>query len=367
MTIDDTLAHGRETEASEADEPMADGAGQEPEAPPRRHRGLRRALIALGVLVLVIVLAVAGGIWFLTDRYAGNVHRFGDAFSGLQHRPAPATAAPGASAPVTFLLLGSDTRAHPAPGEDPGSRSDVTMLVRLSGDRQHVQVISIPRDSWVPIPGHGVSKINAAYSWGGTPLAVQTVEQLTGVRIDHVVALDFDGITKVTDDLGGVDVNVAQTSSNGPYTFHAGMNHLDGDQAMYYVRERYDLPGGDFDREKRQQQYLKAMFGKLFSAGTFSNPGKFDDALRIITGNIAVDSSLSNTDLLSLAYSARDMRPENISYLTAPVLGTGMEGDQSVVYLDTTNDDRMWGYLRTDSLGQNVAEFSRDALPDVPN
>ena len=366
MSVDDAVQPGERTTETVSATPEQE---QQP-TPPRRHRGLRRALIALGVLVLVFVLVVGGAVWFLTARYAGNIHRIDNAFTGLNEnsRPAPSTPQPGQNAPpVTFLLLGSDTRDHPAPGQDPGSRSDATMLFRLSGDRQHAQVISIPRDSWVPIPGHGVSKINAAYSWGGTPLAIQTVEQLTGVRIDHVVAIDFDGIIKVTDELGGVDVNVAQTTSWGPYTFHAGMNHLNGDQARWYVGQRYGLPGGDFDREKRQQQYLKSMFGKLFSSGTFSSPTQLDAALRTVTGAVAVDSSLSNTDLVGLAYSGRSLRPENIQYFTAPVLGTGMEGDQSVVYLDKTNDDRMWAYLRSDSLGQNASEFSRDALPDVPN
>ncbi len=337
---------------------------------PRRHRALRRVLIAMGVLVVVLVVLVGGGIWFLTDRYAGHIQRIDNAFSGIneQSRPAPASAAPGESQPpVTFLLLGSDTRAHPAPGEQPGSRSDATMLVRLSGDRKHAQVISIPRDSWVPIPGHGVSKINAAYSWGGVPLAVQTIEQLTGVRIDHIVSIDFDGIIKVTDELGGVDVNVAQTTSWGPYTFHAGLNHLNGDQARWYLGQRYGLPGSDFDRERRQQQYLRSMFSKLFSSQTFSDPAKLDAALRTVTGAVAVDSSLSNTGLLSLAYSMRNLQPSDVQYFTAPVLGTGMEGAASVVYLDTTACDRMWAYLKSDSLGQNAAEFSRQQLPSVPN
>jgi LCP family protein required for cell wall assembly len=241
------------------------------------------------------------------------------------------------------------------------------MLVRLSGDRKHAQVISIPRDSWVPIPGHGVSKINAAYSWGGVPLAVQTIEQLTGVRIDHVAAIDFDGIINVTDQLGGVDVYVSQTTKNGPYTFQAGLNHLNGDQARWYLGQRHGLPGGDFDREKRDQQYLKSMFGKLFSSNTFTDPVKLDKVLRTVTGSVAVDNTLSNTDLLSLAYSMRDLRPADIQYLTAPVLGTGMEGAASVVYLDKTNCDRMWAYLKSDSLGQNAAEFKQQQLPAVPN
>jgi LCP family protein required for cell wall assembly len=240
------------------------------------------------------------------------------------------------------------------------------MIARIAGDRQHAQVISIPRDSWVDIPGHGKDKINAAYAYGGPTLLIQTVEQLTGVRIDHYAAISFNGLIQVTDDLGGVDVNVAQTTTNGPYTFTAGMNHLNGDQARWYVGQRYDLPGGDFDRVRRQQNYLRSMFGKLFSSDTFTDPGKLDPALRAVTSAVAVDDSLGTTDLLSLGLSARGIRPASVGFFTAPVLGTGMEGAASVVYLDAPSGARMWGYLKNDSLGQNAGEFTQQALPEVP-
>ena len=163
--------------------------------------------------------------WFLTERYAGNIDRIADVFEDLDEdsRPAPATPAQEAAEdPVTFLLVGSDTRGETLDGEDPDGRSDAIMIARFSGDRRHAQLISIPRDSWVDIPGHGKNKINASYAFGGPSLLIQTVEQLTQVRIDHYVAIDFDGIIQVTDDLGGVDVYVAETTSNGPYTFPAG-------------------------------------------------------------------------------------------------------------------------------------------------
>src|SRR3712207_7981132 len=102
--------------------------------------------------------------------------------------------------------------------------------------------------SWVDIPGHGMDKVNAAYAYGGPALLIRTVEQLTDVRIDHYVAIDFEGLAQVTDDLGGVDVVIAETTSNGPYTFPAGVNHLDGDQARSHLAQRYGQPGGDFDR-----------------------------------------------------------------------------------------------------------------------
>jgi LCP family protein required for cell wall assembly len=237
---------------------------------PSRRRGklLRRTLISAGVLALVLAVLIGGGLWFVTARYAGNIDRIDDVFAGLEEsdRPAPATSADDPSGdPVTFLLVGSDTRGHPASGEDPDGRSDAIMIARLSADRQHAQLISIPRDSWVDIPGHGMNKINASYAFGGPGLLIQTVEQLTQVRIDHYVAIDFDGIAEVTDALGGVDVEVAETTTNGEYTFTAGVNHITGEQARWYLGQRYGLTGGDFDRVKRQQQYLQAVFDKLFS------------------------------------------------------------------------------------------------------
>ncbi|MCF6508459.1 LytR family transcriptional regulator [Blastococcus sp. MG754426] len=326
-------------------------------------------LIGLGVLALVLGLVAGGGFWFLADRWAGNIDRVSDVFAELpeEARPAPATPQQAAGEePVTFLLVGSDTRTESAEGVAPGGRSDAIMLARLSADRQHAQLISIPRDSWVEIPGHGMDKINASYAFGGPSLLVQTVEQLTQVRIDHYVAIDFDGLIQVTDDLGGVDVVVAETTQNGPYTFEAGMNHLNGDEARWYLGQRYGLPGGDFDRVKRQQQYLRAMFDKLFSSETFTSPPKLDSAMLAITSAVSVDDTLSNGDLVSLAYSMRGVTPGDIEYFTAPVLGIGMEGPASVVYLDDNAAERMWGYLRSDSLGQNAAEFADEALPDVP-
>jgi LCP family protein required for cell wall assembly len=350
-----------ERSSSSAPEPGPDHAELD-----RRRVKLRRGLIALAVVGLLLVAAVAGGAWFLTNRYGGNVDRLSDVFAGLDETTRPAVVESSGDAPVTFLLVGSDTRAGATPGDTPGGRSDAIMLARFSADRQRAQLISIPRDSWVDIPGHGKNKINASYAFGGPSLLIQTVEQLTQVRIDHYVAIDFEGLIQVTDDLGGVDVVVAEATSNGPYTFAAGVNHLDGTEARWYLGQRYGLQGGDFDRVKRQQQYLRAMFGKLFSSDTFTDPGKLDAALLAVTSAVSVDDSLGNSDLLALAYSMRDVTPQDIAFFTAPVLGTGMEGAASVVYLDSVTGERMWAYLRNDSLGQNAAEFSRQTLPDVP-
>jgi LCP family protein required for cell wall assembly len=330
---------------------------------------LRRVLISVGILGLVLAVAIGGGLWYLSDRWGGNIDRISDAFAGLDEnsRPAPATPAVSApEAPITFLLVGSDTRGHTADGENPDGRSDAIMIARFSADRGHAQLISIPRDSWVEIPGHGINKINASYAFGGPSLLIQTVENLTQVRIDHYVTIDFDGIIQVTDDLGGVDVVVAEETTNGPYTFPAGVNHLDGAQARWYLGQRYGLPGGDFDRMRRQQQYLKAMFSKLFNADTFTDVGRLDDAMIAVTRSVGIDDGLGNVELAQLAYSMRNMTPDDVDFFTAPVLGTGREGPASVVYLDTVTGERMWSYLRSDSLSQNAAELADEALPAVP-
>ena len=376
MNADESDDRGRQVEPDSAEStetsspaPVEQTTDVAPTPAPRRRRMLRRTLISAGVLVGVLVVLIGGGIWFVTARYAGNIDRIDDVFAGIdeQTRPAPATSADDPSGePVTFLLVGSDTRGHPAAGENPDGRSDAIMIARLSADRQQAQLISIPRDSWVEIPGRGMNKINASYSFGGPSLLIQTVEQLTQVRIDHYVAIDFDGIAEVTDALGGVDVEVAETTVNEGHVFPAGTNHLTGENARWYLGQRYGLEGGDFDRVKRQQQYLQAVFQKLFSSDTFRDVGKLDAALRALTGAVSIDDTLGSADLFQLAYSMRDLTPEDVDFFTAPVLGTGREGAASVVYLDTVTCDRMWAYLRSDSLAQNAGEFSRQALPDVP-
>jgi hypothetical protein len=109
------------------------------------------------------------------------------------------------------------------------------------------------------------------------------------------------------------------------------------------------------------------MFSKLFSADTFTDPGRLDSAMIAVTSAVSIDDTLGNGDLIGLAYSMRNVTPGDVQFFTAPVLGTGMEGAASVVYLDMTAGERMWGYLRSDSLAQNAGEFSDEALPAVPN
>lgn len=329
-----------------------------------RRRWLRRAAIIVLGTGLVLGLALAGAGWLLLHRYTSNVTRIPDVFSGLDEAERPAD-----TDAVTFLLIGSDVRAPgPTTGSDATasgvSRADVIMLVRIAGDRESVTLASIPRDSWVRIPGHGMNKINAAYAFGGASLLVRTVEQVTDVRIDHFAAIDFHGFKAMTAALGGVTVQVRERITYGPYVFTEGLNHLNGEEALAYVRQRKKLPKGDLDRIQRQQQYLQAMASKVLSRETLSNPSRLDDFLLALTSAVSVDDTLSSVDLFQLAFSLRSLSMDAVHFFTVPVNGTGWEGDQSVVYLDRDAANRFWRLFETGRLPKHTDEFV--TLPEVP-
>ncbi len=342
-------------------------------AGPRRRRPWRRALLVLLASGLVLAMFAFAFVWYVTDRYGGNVTRIPGIFESLDEgaRPAPPTAVAGIDGvPMTFLLVGSDSRADgPTTGSDatadPGSeRSDVLMLLQVAADRKSAFAISIPRDSYVPVPGYGTTKINAAFAYGGPSLLVQTVEQLTNIRVDHFLSVDFNGFKAITDALGGVDVRVAEETHAFGVTFTQGVNHLDGDSALAYVRQRYRLPGGDFDRVQRQQSYLRAVMATVSRDNLLTDPARLDNFMLAVTGSMSVDEELSNLDLAGLALGLRNLQPADVAFLTAPVAGTGMEGTQSVVYLDMPAATQMWSYIRDGTLQQHVAEFNQ--LPAVP-
>ena len=137
------------------------------------------------------------------------------------------------------------------------------MIANISGDRQHVSIMSVMRDSYVDIPGYGTDKVNAAFAYGGVPLLVQTLEQLIGQRIDHVVGVDFEGFKGLTEAVGGVTLNnqIPFTSSPpGNTTFEQGeITITDGNKALQYVRERKAFDDGDYQRVRNQQAFLKAV------------------------------------------------------------------------------------------------------------
>ena len=216
------------------------------------------------------------------------------------------------------------------------------------------------------IPGHGMNKVNAAFSFGGPPLMIETIEQLTRVHVDHFAVIDFAGFQQMTDAAGGIHVTVGQASERDGVVVPAGRQHLDGAQALVYVRERKSLPGGDFDRVRREQNALRALVSSALSSGTLSSPTRAYALVDSVTQHVGVDDSLTNTGLAELVFNLRDLRGPDISYLTVPTAGTGTEGSQSVVYLDPQADQDLWFAVNTDSVRQWAAARPDAELSDTP-
>ncbi|NLT26282.1 MAG: LCP family protein [Microbacteriaceae bacterium] len=328
------------------------------ERPRRRKR--RAGRIWLGVLggLLALVLVVLAGIWFVLQGKLQQIERIENPFPDEAGRPEQAVV--DGEPAINFLLVGTDSRDEAAGDsllEALGDRSDTIMVVHIPGDRSGVQVMSIMRDSWVDIPGHGTNKINAALSYGGMPLLVQTVEQLLDTRIDHVGVLGFDGFMGITEALGGVTVHNPTAFSSGDYDYPVGEIHLQGEEALVYVRSRYPFSDGDYTRVANQQRFLSAVLGGTLNRGTLTDPGKLLALTDAVTNHLATDEGVDQGFILGLAPELAGLRSSDVTTFTMPTFGTGMEGDQSVVYVDT---DRLPA-LRQAFDDDTLAEFAAGA------
>jgi LCP family protein required for cell wall assembly len=314
----------------------------------------------IGVIVLTVGAIVGTGLF-----YAGSVaSTFNSTVTHIQRAFPPATTRPVAvpTNAMNILVLGSDSRGAAttvgAAGES-NQRSDTMMLVHIDADRKSVYVMSIMRDLWVPIPGNGTAKINAALAWGGTPLAIQTVEQLLGTRIDHVAIIDFQGLKAMTDALGGVDVDspVGFTTVKSPhYTFSRGLNHLDGDQALAFARERYAFPTADYQRVVNQQALVRAILGKLMSRSTLADPAAVTSFAGAMGAYLSVDRQFDLPTILGLAASMRMAGASSIHAFTMPTAGTGTSADgQSIVNVDQSSLPALRAALAHDALGAFVS------------
>jgi len=323
-------------------------------------------IAALVTLTVLIAAPVTVGL-YVGHQLNSKVVRLGGMFPKASSRPAHASGV--AAGAMNVLLLGSDRRSDvPTTGSDAGAsawvagdqRSDTMMVLHIDADRRNASVISIPRDSWVDVPGHGLAKINAAFSWGGPALAVAAVEKLTGVRMDHVAIVDWDGYKAMINALGGVDVQIPRTvhDSYRDKTWTAGKHHLNGAQALLYARERAGLPGGDLDRTQRQQAVIRAL--SRTAASQASSPTGAYRLLDALSRHLTVDSTWGGTAMARLAMSLRGLGPSDVSYLNIPVTGTGRVGDQSVVFVDRDAGRGLWRAVRADRMSVWVEDHRDD-------
>jgi LCP family protein required for cell wall assembly len=267
----------------------------------RRWLRPKRILLILATLVVVVVLAGVG----LYVNLNSKLNRVNVLV------PTSLT-----SAGTNWLIAGSDSRGgltrteedQLALGHDiSGGRTDTIMVLHMPSNGTRPTLVSIPRDSYVPIPGHGSNKINAAYSLGGPKLLIQTVQNATGLRIDHYMGIGFGGLVNVVNHVGGVTLCLPgpMKDPKAGLNLKKGCQTLNGGQALSFVRTR-EFPLGDLQREQDQRALLKSLLSKMTSAGTLINPFAVIPAASGAASSLTVDQGTSLSQLVSVAFALKN-------------------------------------------------------------
>ena len=328
-----------------------DGGRPRESGRPRRPRRWGRRI---GVVLLVLVVLLVGlGVW--VDSRLTRV----DALRDYQGRPA---ATPGAD----WLVVGSDSRQgldeqrrrQLGTGQAAGRRADTMMLLHIPRGTGKPTLVSLPRDSYVPIPGHGRNKLNAAFAFGGPPLLARTVEQVTGIRLDRYMEVGFDGFASVVDAVGGVQIcpKTAMRDPMAGLNVKAGCQVASSKQALAYVRARHS-GRGDLDRVQRQQEFLGSLISKSTSPGVLLNPFRSVPLLLRGTEAVAVDQAAHVHNLIRFPFAMRDIGNGGGIATTVPVAGTAtVAGAGSVVQWDRQRASALFEALQHDQPVDNLVD-----------
>lgn len=292
--------------------------------PPRR-RWLRRSVITLLVLANLFVFGGLIALTMLEGAIDDTVTTDQEVVAVLQPRP------DAEAAPITFLVIGSDSREGLEDlthfGAADGARADVIMLIKVYPGSDHARLLSLPRDLWVDVPGHGRNRLNAAYAFGGATLMAKTVQEVTGLPVHHYVEVDFLGFEAIVDRVGGIplDFPFAARDLNSGLRVEAGHQTLDGEAALAYARSRHyqelhdgnwvSVEADDIGRTKRQQLVVLRLLGQL------KRPSNLADAQGIVTefaSHLTVDSALAESSIVKLAFSLRGLDGSGLVTATLP-------------------------------------------------
>jgi LCP family protein required for cell wall assembly len=306
---------------------------------------LRTALILiLGIVVVAVGIGV-GALTITTRHYEANVSRIQNAFP-TTGRPSTGPAAAGA---VTFLVVAVE-RGPRAPAR---LVTDSVMLLRLTADDKHAEVVFLPVDLWLSPAGRPAATVGAMFRSGGSAELIAGVEGASGVRIDHYAQLDLDGFRTVTDAVGGVDVTIPRPYQAKGRAFTAGPQHLDGAAALAYVRAT--TVADHAQDAAREQLVMSALFARLGTIGALSDLGTMTRVVGAVSSALRVDSSLDDPGLVRLAWDHRGVGSPD--FLSAPVSGRGVRGGQTVSLPDAARLSQLWAALRADDLAGHVGAF----------
>ncbi len=249
----------------------------------------------------------------------GQMNRVDDSPEGTRPPEQPGTA---------ILLVGSDSRAglteqeqkELGTGTTQGQRTD-TMMILYQPLKGSPVLISLPRDSYLPIPGYGKNKLNAAYAFGGPKLLIQTIEQNTGLRIDGYIEIGFGGFVNLVDAVGGVEICLDQPmlDRDSHADLPAGCQTLNGKDALSYVRMRKADPRGDLGRMERQREFIGALIKKLATPMTVINPVRYWKVNRSLTEVMVLGENTSFGDLFGAARAIISISAGKGTSLTVPV------------------------------------------------
>lgn len=318
----------------------------------RRQRFVLMTVGALSVLTLLVSCSA----WVVTTYISAGLGRLDAGTSGTP-----------SSGPVNILVVGVDTRgglSHRQQvslhvGSAIGENTDTMMLVHIPANHESVQVVSLPRDSWVSIPGHGMNKINAAYGIGGPALMVSTVESATGLDINDYVEVNFVGFVKVIDALGGVNVCLPYAVDDGDsgLDLQAGMHHVDGVTALEFARDRHSFATSDLARIADQQQLLSSAFIEATASGVLANPVRLRQVLASVTAAVQVDQGFN---LIELADELRGVKPADVSFTTVPIASEDYQtpSGESAVQWNQPAATALFHRLQTDTEAADLARHA---------
>lgn len=326
--------------------------------PPPVDQRRRRILIAAVALLLTAGIATAA---FLlaprTPTAAPAPASTPSATPTVTKKPKPTPPPEPPPTALNILLVGSDSRdnqrAAAAAGKPSNQLADSIVFLHIPANRKQAYGISLMRDLWVDIPGHGQAKINSSLLMGGLPLVTRTVESLLGQRINHTVMVDFQTFAALTDAVGGVDVNVKlpfESTIDPGARFSAGVNRLNGARALDFVRERKAFVDGDYQRVRNQQTFLKAVLTKVVKQGATDRATARKLATTALP-RITVTPGLTLDALARLAFSFHTTPANGAVFFTLPTAGVGTSADgQSIVLEDPAATAEIAAALRANKL-----------------
>ncbi len=325
----------------------------------RRSRWATRLVTAASVLVLA-----AGGIGHaMLSSLDTGIGRL-DPFKDMKNRPEGGHG-------TNILLVGTDGRDKITQTEKvryrlggaPCHCTDTIMLVHVSADRKRASMISLPRDSYAELPPHTDAttgtqhhshpvKLNAAYAEGGAALTVRTVEQMTKVKIDHYLEVDFTSFMRTVDAVGGVEICTAKPmhDTHTGLRLTPGTHRLDGGQALQYVRSRHVDGASDLGRMQRQQKFVAALIDQATDSGVLLNPVRFQDVATAMLGSVRADTGFGSDEMLALAKAMRGFTAASSEFTSVPVLAGGfaVKGIGSTVKWDEAKAKKLFDAVRED-------------------